>query len=75
MEALLSRGNIFSTPVSAVKPVDSQHLVSETPFLAPATRPNGPVEALVAVEAQVKSKSGDHKDKKKNHKSKKVEKQ
>ena len=26
MEALLSRGNIFTTPVSTVKPVDSQHL-------------------------------------------------
>ena len=54
MEALLSRGNISSTPVSAVKPVDSQQLVSETPFLAPATRPTGPVKVLVAVDAQVK---------------------
>ena len=35
MEALLSRGSIFSNPVSAVKPIDSQQLVSETPFLAP----------------------------------------
>ena len=41
-------------------PVDSQHLMSETPFLAPATRP----EAPVAVDAQVKSKSVDYKDKK-----------
>ena len=37
MEALLSRGNIFSTPVSSVKPVDSQSLVSNKPFLAPVT--------------------------------------
>ena len=50
MEALLSRGNIFSTPVPAVKPVDSQHLISETPFLAPATRPTGPEKVPVAVE-------------------------
>ena len=41
MEALRSRGNIFSTPVSAIKSVDSQHLISETPFLAPATHPTG----------------------------------
>ena len=54
MEALLSRGNIFSTPVSSVKPVDTQHLISDTPFLAPATRPTGPVEVPVAVDALVK---------------------
>ena len=63
MEALLSRGNIFSTPVSTVKPVDSQLLISETPFLPPATRPTGPVKVPVAVEASVKSKTVDHKDK------------
>ena len=55
MEALLSRGNIFSTPVSAVKPVDSQHLISDTPFLVPATRPTGPVQVPVAVDAQAKT--------------------
>ena len=69
MEALLSRGNIFSTPVSAVKPVDSQHLVSETPFLAPATRPTDPVKVPVAVDAQVKVTSDEHKSEKKSHKS------
>ena len=74
MEALLSQGNIFSTPVSAVKPVDSQRLVSETPFLALATRLTRPVDAPVAVEAQAKSKSSDHKDKKKSHISKKGDK-
>ena len=68
MEALLSRGNIISTPVSAVKPVDSQQLVSETPFLAPATRPTGPVKVPVAIDAQVKD---EQKSKKKSHKSRK----
>ena len=70
MEALLSRGNVFSTPVSAVKPVDTQPLISQTPFLAPATRPTGPVEVPVAVDASVKHKSVDPKGKK-SHKSRK----
>ena len=51
MEALLSRGNIFLTPVSAVEPIDTQPLVSKTPFVPPATHPTGPVEVPVAVEA------------------------
>ena len=71
MEALLSRGNVFSTPVSAVKPVDTHNLISDNPFLAPATRPTGPVEAPVAVEAPVDDKHRDQKDKKKSHKSRK----
>ena len=71
MEALLSRGNIFSTPVSAVKPVDSQQLASETPFLAPATCPTVPVKVPVAVNAQVKVSSDEQKSKKKFHKSRK----
>ena len=71
MEALLSRGNVFSTPVSSVKPVDTQHLISETPFLAPATRSTGPVEVPVSVDASVKTKSVDQKEKKKRHKSRK----
>ena len=71
MEALLSRGNVFSTPVSAVKPVDTQPLISQTPFLAPATRPTGPVEVPVAVDASAKTKSVDQKEKKKSHKSRK----
>ena len=65
MEALLSHGNIFSTPVSAIKPVDSQHFISEIPFLAPATRPTGPVKVPVAVDAPVKVASEEHKTKKK----------
>ena len=71
MEALLSCGNIFSISVSAVKPVDSQQLVSETPFLAPATRPTGPVKVPVAVDARVKVSSDEQKSKKKSHKSRK----
>ena len=70
MEALLSRGNVFSTPVLAVKPVDTQPLISQTPFLAPATRPTGPVEVPVAVDASAKTKSVDQKEKK-SHKSRK----
>ena len=71
MEALLCRGNVFSTPVSAVKPVDTQPLISQQPFLAPASRPTGPVEVPVAVDALVKPKAVDHKEKKKSHKSRK----
>ena len=75
MEALLSRGNIFSTPVSAVKPIDTQPLISTTPFVPPATRPTGPVEVPVAVEASAKQKKVDDKDKKKStHKSRKHDK-
>ena len=73
MEALLSRGNVFSTPVSAVKPIDTQSLISTTPFVPPATRPTGPVEVSVAVEDAAKQKKHDDKDKKKRaHKAKKT---
>ena len=71
MEALLSRGNMFSTPMSAVKPVDTQNLISDNPFLAPATRPTGPVKAPVAVDAPAAVNPVDAKDKKKSHKSRK----
>ena len=71
MEALLSRGNVFSTPMSAVKPVDTQNLISDNPFLAPATRPTGPVKAPVAVDAPVAATPVDANDKKKSHKSRK----
>ena len=75
MEALLSWGNIFSTPVSAVKPVDSQALISKTPFVPPATRPTGLVEVPVAVEDSAKQKKVEDKDKKKKtHKSRKQDK-
>ena len=62
MEALLSRGNVFSTPVSAVKPIDTQS--STTPFVPPATRPTGLVEVPEAVEDSAKQKTHDDKDKK-----------
>ena len=65
MEALLSRGNIFSTPVSTVKPMDTQSVISTTPFIPPATRPTSPVEVSVAVEDSAKPKTLDEKDKKK----------
>ena len=74
MEALLTRGNIFSTPVSSVKPVASHQLISDTPFMAPSTRPTGPVEAPVVLDAPVKPKPIDSKEKKKSHKSKKGDK-
>ena len=75
MEALLSRGNIFSTPVSAVKPMDTQSVISTTPFIPPATRPTGLVEVLVAVEKSSSTRSDEKdKQKKKSHKSKKPDK-
>ena len=73
MEAL-TRGNIFSTPLSSVKPVTSHQLISDTPFLGPSTRPTGRVEAQVALDAQVKPKPVDSKEKKTSQKSKKGEK-
>ena len=57
--------------MSAVKPVDTQPLISQQPFLAPASRPTGPVEVPVAVDALVKAKAVDHKEKKKSNKSRK----
>ena len=69
MEALLSRGNVFSTPVSSVKPVDSQALVSDKPFLAPVTRPAGLAGDPLTLEASSKTKETDYKSKKKAHKS------
>ena len=40
-EALLSRGNIFSTPKMSVTPVSAQPVISEKPFMDPAARPTG----------------------------------
>ena len=75
MEALLSRDNVFSTPASAVKPIDSQALISKNPFVPPATRPTGPVEVPVAMEDSAKQKKVEEKDKKKkSHKSRKQDK-
>ena len=69
MEALLSKGNVFSTPVSAVKAIDSQSLVSKTPFV-----PTSQVEVPVAVEVSAKQKKLMIKTKKKTRKSRKHEK-
>ena len=40
-EALLSRGNVFSTPKAAVNPASSKVIVSDSPFIAPAHRSGG----------------------------------
>ena len=61
-EALLSRGNVFSTPKTAVNPVSAKVVVSDSPFIAPAARPTGPVETPAVQDAV--TKSGDVKPKK-----------
>ena len=61
-EALLSRGNVFSTPKTAVNPVSAKVVVSDSPFIAPAAQPTGPVETPAVQEAV--TKSGDAKPKK-----------
>ena len=61
-EALLSRGNVFSTSKTAVNPVSTKVIVSDSPFIAPADRPTGPVETPAVQEAV--AKSGDAKPKK-----------
>ena len=43
-EALLSRGNVFSTPKSTVQHVPSHAAISDTPFIPPSARLTGPVE-------------------------------
>ena len=40
-EALLSRGNVFSTRKAAVNPVSSKVIVSDSPFITPAHRSGG----------------------------------
>ena len=64
-EALLSRGNVFSTPKVAVNPVSSKVMVSDSPFIALAARSTSPVEtpAVQEVVSKVK-KSKDKKQKK-----------
>ena len=62
VEALLSRGNVFSTPKMAVNPSSLKAVPSESPFIAPAARPTGPVESPAVQEAVVKS--GEDKPKK-----------
>ena len=43
-EALLSRGNVFSTPKSTVQHVPSHAVVSDPPFIPPSAQLTGPVE-------------------------------
>ena len=74
-EALLSRGNVFSTPKSTVQHVPSHAAISDTPFIPPSARLTGPVEfpAEGEVDKQQDSKivERDVKDKRKSHKSRK----
>ena len=44
----LSRGNVFSTPKAAVNPSSAKAVLSDSPFIAPAARPTGPVERLLS---------------------------
>ena len=70
-EALLSRGNVFSTPKSSA-PVSSHPVLSDQPFLNPSARPTGPV--VNPAEQDCKVKLSEAKPKKKSHKSSKVDK-
>ena len=71
-EALLSWGNVFSTPKTEVKPIPSHTVVSDTPFIAPSARLTHPVEFPAEGEAdKVRDKTSISKDKKKSHKSRK----
>ena len=68
-EALLSRGNVFSTPKAAVNPASSKVIVSDSLFIAPAVRPTGPVETPAVQEAVTKVKKSKDKKQKKTVKS------
>ena len=52
-EALLSRGNVFSTPKSSA-PVSSHPVLSDQPFLNSSARPTGPVVNLAEQDSKVK---------------------
>ena len=69
-EALLSRGNVFSTPKTMVNPIPSHTVVSDTPFIVPSARLTGPVEFPAEVEADTpQDNTSTSKDKKKSQKS------
>ena len=74
-EALLSRGNVFSTPKCTVQHVPTHAAISDTPFIPPSARLTGPVEfpAEGEVDKQQDSKlvERDVKDKRKSRKSRK----
>ena len=66
-EALLSRGNVFSTPKTSV--YESSHpVLSDKPFINPSARLTGPV--VNPAEQDVKLTKAQTKSKKKSHKSK-----
>ena len=64
-EALLSRGNVFSTPKSSA-PGSSHPVLSDQPFLNPSARTTGPVGPLAEQDIRVRPES---KPKKKSNKS------
>ena len=68
-EALLSRGNVFSTPKTVVNPVSAKVVVSDSPFIALAAWPTGPVETPAVQEAVTKVKKSKDKKQKKTVKS------
>ena len=51
-EALLTKGIVFSTPKTTVKPVTSHIVLSDSPFIAPTARPTGLVEIPPGQEAK-----------------------
>ena len=74
-EALLSRGNVFSTPKSTVQHVPSQAAMSDTPFILPSARLTGPVafpaEGEVDKQQDSRVTERDVKEKRKSSKSRK----
>ena len=70
-EALLSRGNVFSTPKTSAS-VSSHPVLSDNPFINLSARPTGPV--VNSAEQDVKLTKTESKPKKKSHKSSKSEK-
>ena len=71
-EALLSGGNVFSTPKTMINPIPSHTVVSDTPFIAPSARLTGQVEFLAEVESDTpQDNTSTSKNKKKSRKSRK----
>ena len=69
-EALLSRGNVFSTPKSSA-PGSSHPVLSDQPFLNPSARATGPVGPLAEQDLPVRCESKTKKKSKKSSKSNK----
>ena len=67
-KALLSRGNVFSTPKTSIIPMPPHTVVSDSPFIAPSARLTSPVDVPAEVELQSKPKGNkEDKSKKKDH--------